>query len=104
MKSLAMALPVYAMSCFKLPKNTIKNLTSAMMEYWWSTFQSLQKIHWISHDKMTMPKSAGGFGFKDLDLFNQALLAKQAWKLLHEPNFLFSSFFRSRYYKNTSFL
>ena len=103
LKSVAMALPVYAMSCFKLPKSTTKALTSAMMDYWWNTTQSQQKIHWISHDKLTMPKSAGGFGFRDLELFNQALLAKQAWRLLHEPNCLFSRFFKSRYYRKTTF-
>jgi len=104
LKSVAMALPIYAMSCFKLPKSIIKNLTSAMMEYWWSTFQSPHKIHWISHAKMIIPKSAGGFSFRDLELFNQALLAKQSWRLLHEPNCLFSRFFKSRYYRNSSFL
>lgn len=75
-----------------------------MMEYWWSNSQSQHKIHWISHDKMTLPKSAGGFGFRDLELFNQALLEKQAWRLLHDPDCLFSRFFRSRYYRKTSFL
>ena len=104
LKSVAMALPVYAMSCFKLPKITIKKLTSAMMEYWWSNSQSQHKFHWISHEKMTLQKSAGGFGFRDLELFNQALLAKQAWRLLYNPHCLFSRFFRSRYYNKTSFL
>jgi len=32
-KFVAMALPVHAMSCFKLPKTTIKSLTSAIMEF-----------------------------------------------------------------------
>ena len=104
LQSVAMALPVYAMSCFKLPKTTIKKQTSAMMEYWWSNSQSQHKIHWISHDRMTFPKSVGGFGFRDLELFNQALLAKQAWRLLYEPHCLFSRFFRSRYNSKTSFL
>jgi len=103
-KSVAMALPVYAMSCFKLPKTSIKNLTSAIMEFWWSNSKDHKKIHWLGTEKMTLPKTLGGFGFKDLEIFNQALLAKQAWRLLHEPNCLFSRFFKSRYFVNSPFI
>jgi len=104
LKSIAMALPVYAMSCFKFPKLTIQNLVSVMMEFWWNNSQNQHKIHWISYDKLILPKALGGFGFKDLEVFNQALLATQAWRILHHPESLFSSFFKSRYFASKSFL
>ncbi|KAG7549361.1 Reverse transcriptase domain [Arabidopsis thaliana x Arabidopsis arenosa] len=104
LKSIAMAFPVYAMTCFKLPISLCKNLTSVMMDYWWNNMQNTRKIHWVSWQKLAMPKSLGGIGFKDLQCFNQALLAKQAWRLLNEKDSLFSQIFKSRYFLNSDFL
>lgn len=49
---------------------------------------------------MGTQKTKGGMGFRDLDSFNIALLAKQVWRFLQHPNSLATIIFREKYFKS----
>ena len=51
-----------------------------------------------------MPKGKGGMGFRDLQSFNLAMLAKQVWGLLSEPDSLCARVLRARYYPDGKLL
>lgn len=103
LKSVAMALPVYAMSCFKLTKNQCKKIMSAMIQFWWNSCEGKRKIPWVPWASMCKSKKEGSLGFKDLRDFNQALLAKQAWRILHNLNSLITKIYKARYFANRDF-
>ncbi|KAF5452090.1 hypothetical protein F2P56_027124 [Juglans regia] len=53
---------------------------------------------------MRSSKAAGGLGFRDLEFFNMALLAKQSWRLLQYPNSLAAKLLSTKYYPHGNFM
>jgi hypothetical protein len=43
-------------------------------------------------------------GFKDLRAFNEALLAKQGWRIITNPHSLVARMFKAKYYPKCDFL
>lgn len=58
----------------------------------------LKKGYLQSWSKLCRGKSDGGLGFRMIDAFNTALLAKQLWRLIDHPESLFAKVFQGKYY------
>lgn len=50
---------------------------------------------------MGQNKISTGLGFRQLEDFNMALLAKQGWKMLKDPNSIFARNFLKKYFRNS---
>jgi hypothetical protein len=64
------------MGVFKFPAGVTDELAKIIRDFWWGDEENKRKMHWMSWEKITRPKSQGGMGLQDLRVFNQALLAR----------------------------
>jgi hypothetical protein len=103
-KSVAQAVPTFSMSCFKLPRGLCDHINAMLRSFWWGSKDGKRRTCWVAWEKMTQPKHAGGLGFRDIELFNLALLARQAWRILQQPSALSARILKAVYYPGTDLL
>ncbi|KAL6194971.1 hypothetical protein ACLB2K_036046 [Fragaria x ananassa] len=102
-KSVASAIPAYTMSCFKFPLSTYKEINSTLSDFWWGNSAS-KGVHWNAWESLGLPKAEGGRGFQNFQEFNDALLAKQVWRLHQFPNSISAQVIKQLYHPTTSIL
>ena len=74
------------------------NRWKLMRSFWWGQKHQETKMAWVGWKTMCKPKSQGGMGFRNLQVFNLALLAKQAWRILTNPGSLVARILKAKYF------
>uniref|UniRef100_A0A8I6YHP9 Reverse transcriptase domain-containing protein n=1 Tax=Hordeum vulgare subsp. vulgare TaxID=112509 RepID=A0A8I6YHP9_HORVV len=69
-KAMAQAIPAYVMSIFRLPASVCDDITRMIQQYWGEVENGKKKMAWMSWEKLRLPKSMGGLGFRDMRAFN----------------------------------
>jgi hypothetical protein len=92
------------MNVFKLPLTLCDDLMKQIKLYWWGSEKGKRKTQWVPWEKMIQLKGYGGLGFRDLRLFNQALLAHQVWRLVAFPDSLCARVLMAKYYPQENLL
>ncbi|XP_016646880.1 PREDICTED: uncharacterized protein LOC107880235 [Prunus mume] len=93
-KSVPLAIPAYLLSCVKFLSSTCKAINGD----WGSHDDGGNKIYWKSWEHLCLSKSDAGMGFRDIETFNVAVLAKQCWILWNNPYAIWAVIVKSCYY------
>lgn len=97
-KAVIQAIPSYAMSYFRLPVGLCHDIRSLIRQFWWGASKGKRGICWKAWDHLCHPKAEGNLGFRDFEIFNLAMLAKQFWRLHLFPNSLLARSLKARYF------
>lgn len=102
-KAVAQAIPTFAMGCFDISKTICDQISAMICKFWWNHQEGKHKIHWLSRDQLMKPKGEGGLGFRDIHIFNLAMLA-QGWRLWQQLDSLCAQVLKAKYYASCSVL
>lgn len=103
-KAIFQALPTYMMSCFLFPVSVLNELQSAIVKYGWGAENNKRCAYWINRETLFKDKSRGGLSLKDLKSFNLAMLAKQGWRILKNPESLLARVMKMKYFPSCDLL
>ena len=104
-KSVAQAIPSYCMGAFLIPTSLCEEIKMMMNSFYWGSKKNGQRgINWMRWDKVTLHKSNGSLGFRNMEAFNLSMLGKQGLKLLTEPSSLLTRILKAKYFPRWDFL
>ena len=104
-KSMAAAIPSYAMSSFMLPSSLCSSLDRMFKNFWWGfPSKKTKNLSLKSWDSFCLPKDQGGLGFKKMKEVNLALISKLGWKPHTNFNSAWVSQLQGKYLSSGSFL
>lgn len=103
LKAVALAMPIFTMNIFRLPKEIFEDIKRILAKFWWGSGDRTC-LHWYAWKRVCKPKREGGLGFRDIECFNQALLGEQVWRILQAPNCLMARILKARYFPDSSIL
>lgn len=87
----------YAMQTARLPRSTCDEIDKLSRRFLWGGSEEQRKMYLVAWNTVTKPKNSGGLGIRSMRQANAAFLTKLGWRLLAEPETLWSRVMRSKY-------
>lgn len=83
---------IYMFSFFKAPKVILEEIIKLQRTLLWGGVAGFGKINRVSWERICMAKEEDGLGFKNCELFNQALITKWCQRKLIDPKEIWFDF------------
>jgi hypothetical protein len=74
--------PVYWMALAAIPVSVLNKIRQLIFNFLWSGCSEKQHLHLCSWEIIAKPKLLGGWGLRNIFLFNRALAANSLWRVL----------------------
>lgn len=91
------SMPYYAMQTTKLPRSTCDDMDKVARRFLWGGTEEQRKIYLVSWEQVTKETVNGGLGIRSMRQANSAFLTKLGWRVIAEPNTLWSQVLRHKY-------
>jgi len=85
-KSVLEGLVVYWMTLARIPNKIIILLRRLSFNFLWNDLAGKHRFHLCSWQSLVRPRKAGGWGLKNLSIFNTMLLACSFWRAVAHDN------------------
>ncbi|OMP13997.1 putative ribonuclease H protein [Corchorus olitorius] len=68
------------MLTYQLPKNVCNQLDCLNRRFLWGGSENKRALHLVSWEDLCVPKRMGGLGLRRMELDNNVLMQKTAWR------------------------
>lgn len=91
------SLPLYVMQSTLVPRSICDAMDSQIKKFVWGLTSDKHRMHLLSGDTISRPKKEGGLGLRSMKRLNVAVLAKRGWRMLQDPQMLWSRILGGKY-------
>lgn len=98
-KSTITTMASYAMQTAKIPRIICDDIDKRTRRFIWGGTEDHRRVHLLSWEQLQKPRDQGGLGVRSARQANSAFLTKLGWRVLTEPNSLWSRVLRAKYCK-----
>ncbi|KAL9683613.1 hypothetical protein QQ045_015436 [Rhodiola kirilowii] len=80
-----------------MPKRIVDRWNGIVASFWCNNAKESKYIAWLDRRKLQKMKDEGGLGLKKFQMLNLALIIKQAWRIIVNPDLLISKIYKAKY-------